>query len=103
VYRFLPALASNFFSFSSLAQLHCPISWIRLESNHWEKVALRIQKRISISFKACEMAALKPFAVYGLTVPAGDIAIEADGNVPYPATVSKTVILVSGLIILITF
>jgi len=37
------------------------------------------------------MAALKPFAFYGLEVPARDIAVEADGNVPFPATVSLSV------------
>jgi len=34
------------------------------------------------------MAALKPLAFYGLEVPACDIAVEADGNFPFPTTVS---------------
>jgi len=37
------------------------------------------------------MAALKPLAFYGLEVPAHDLAVEADGNVPWPATVSLSV------------
>jgi hypothetical protein len=55
---------------------------------HFKDLPIRSGHK-SNRFQACEMAALKPIAVYGLEVPADDIAIEADGSVPYPATVSN--------------
>lgn len=35
------------------------------------------------------MASLRPFAFYGLEIPADDIAVEADGSMGFPPTVSE--------------
>ena len=63
------------------------------KTKHRSGAQLYLRGRLSTKvfleqFKRGKMSAGTPVAVYGLTVPAGDVAVEADGGIPFPATVS---------------